>query len=54
MKTRVTVIRSTDAERKRWEKAAKKEGISVSEFLRRAGDERAQRNREAPCNTESK
>lgn len=42
MKTRVTVIRSTDAERKRWEKAAKKEKVGVSEFLRRAGDERAQ------------
>jgi hypothetical protein len=41
MKTRVTVIRSTDAERKRWEKAAKKEKVGVSEFLRRAGDERA-------------
>lgn len=54
MKTKHIQIRLSPEERKRLIRAAGKEGISVSEFLRRAGDERAQRNREAICNTESK
>ena len=41
MKTEYFQLRASTEERKRWERAAKKEGISVSEFLRRAGDERA-------------
>jgi uncharacterized protein (DUF1778 family) len=45
MKTEYFQLRASPEERKRWEKAAKKEGISVSEFLRRAGDERANSER---------
>jgi uncharacterized protein (DUF1778 family) len=44
MKTEYFQLRASPEERKRWEKAAKKEGISVSEFLRRAGNERAQQS----------
>lgn len=46
MKTKKLQIRLTPEQERRWEKAAKKEKVGVSEFLRRAGDERANNNSE--------
>lgn len=43
MKTQYIQIRLSPSDRYRWESAANKQGITLSEFLRRAADDRAKK-----------
>jgi uncharacterized protein (DUF1778 family) len=40
---RINLFRSSEEERRRWEEAALKAGLSLSEFFRQAADEKAHR-----------